>query len=153
MRKIWRRALAIALICALAMPVWLSAGAASDGMVRVKLTRLGSNRSVTIAPSCDYYVQGNPSLRIAAGSAATISADGSQITVESGGASAAVGSSLKLMRSQSGKAGVRFTSPSLSNLFCGDLFISASSSVLTVILNIYIEDYLYGVVGYEMSPS
>lgn len=153
MRKIWRRALAIALICALAMPVWLSAGAASDGMVRVKLTRLGSNRSVTIAPSCDYYVQGNPSLRIAAGSAATISADGSQITVESGGGSAAVGSSLKLMRSRSGKAGVRFTSPSLSNLFCGDLFISASGSVLTVILNIYIEDYLYGVVGYEMSPS
>src|SRR5699024_7488222 len=38
-------------------------------------------------------------------------------------------------------------------LYCGDLTFSASGGRLRVILTIQIEDYLYGVVPYEMSDT
>lgn len=150
------RALAWMLVLLLCMPmlnVLPSAQASSDGMMRVKLSRLGSPSSITFRTTCDYYFASHPDVRIAAGSVVQLTASGDQLSISVGKRSAKLGSSAQLMRSRAGKYGVQFTSPSLSNLFCGDLFLSASSSVISTVLNIYIEDYLYGVVGYEISPS
>lgn len=124
-----------------------------DGMIRVKLTRLGSRSAITFDANCDYYVQNGSSLRIPAGSRVTVSASGSTLYLSVSGSAYAMGSSLKLLRGTPGQTGIRFTDPVMSNLFCGDLYLTASSSILSAILNIYIEDYLYGVVGYVMSPS
>ena len=149
------RILAAMLVCALLiLPVRVSnAENTMDGMVRVKLTRLGSNASIAFQTTCDYYVDGQPSLRIGAGESATVSANGSELYLTVDGQRISMGNVLFLRRSQPGQQGVRFTSPATANLYCGDLYLTASSSILSIILNIYIEDYLYGVVGYEMSPS
>ena len=149
------RILAAMLVCALLiLPVRVSnAENTMDGMVRVKLTRLGSNASIAFQTTCDYYVDGQPSLRIGAGESATVSANGSELYLTVDGQRISMGNVLFLRRSQPGQQGVRFTSPATANLYCGDLYLTASSSILSVIFNIYIEDYLYGVVGYEMSPS
>ena len=149
------RILAAMLVCALLiLPVRVSnAENTMDGMVRVKLTRLGSNASIAFQTTCDYYVDGQPSLRIGAGESATVSANGSELYLTVDGQRISMGNVLFLRRSQPGQQGVRFTSPATANLYCGDLYLTASSSILSIILNIYIEDYLYGVVGNEMSPS
>ena len=65
----------------------------------------------------------------------------------------ALGPSCTLARGQGGAQGIRFTSPAYSSLYCGDLLLSVSGGNIVPILRIYIEDYLYGVVGYEMSNS
>lgn len=155
--RITRAVRVLALLLAMLFVVPLvqmpEAFAAEDGMVRVNLTRLGSNETIAFQTTCDYYVDGKTSMRISSGSSATVSASGSTVYLTVNGVKTSMGSSLRLMRSTPGKTGIRFISPSMSNLFCGDLFLTASSSILTPVLNIYIEDYLYGVVGYEMSPS
>ena len=59
-----------------------------------------------------------------------------------------------MMRTGGGTGtGVRFTSPSLANLFCGDLTFTVSGSGIQTVLSIYIETYLYGVLPYEMGNS
>lgn len=141
------------LICLPVMNIHMEAQAETDGMVRVKLTRLGAPSSITFTTTCDYYLSSDPSIRISSGSTVKMAAADGSVSVTVGGTTRSMGGSFKLMRSKAGKYGVQFTSPALSNLFCGDLFISASGSVITTVLNIYIEDYLYGVVGYEISPS
>lgn len=150
------RALCMALALMICLPVFNlqpEARADSDGMIRVKLTRLGSPSNITLKTTCDYYLYEEPSVRIPSGSTVQLKASGSSISATVGSVTKDLGGSPRLMRSKAGKYGVQFTSPSLSNLFCGDLMFSASGGVITTILNIYIEDYLYGVVGYEISPS
>ncbi len=131
----------------------LRALAASDGMIRVLLTRLGTRSSLTFVPSCAYYVNGNTDFPIPAGTSATVSVADGALTLSMDGQTYPLGGSCTLARGQSGNVGLRFTSPSMSNVFAGDLILSASGGSLTPILNIYIEDYLYGVVAYEMSNS
>ncbi|HIU33541.1 MAG TPA: SpoIID/LytB domain-containing protein, partial [Candidatus Pullichristensenella excrementigallinarum] len=152
LRKIAALFLALALILPLVPDLETGAQAASDGMIRVKLTRLGTRTSITFTPNCAYYVNGNSSQKIPSGQSATVSLSGGQLTLSSGGVQLNLGSSFTLLRASGGNAGVRFTSPSLSNVFSGDLRFTAGSSI-TVILTIYVENYLYGVVGYEMSNA
>lgn len=152
---ILKRVLAIWVMLAVCLPLVevASAQAASDGMIRVKLTRLGTPSGITLKTTCEYYLASDPSIRVPSGATLTLSVSGSKISGTVGDKTVDLGASPRLMRSKSGKHGVQFSSPALSNLFCGDLFLTASGGTITTILNIYIEDYLYGVVGYEMSPS
>ena len=129
------------------------ARAEADGMVRVRLTRLGAPTAIVMTADCDYYLASDPSVRVKAGTQIRVTADGDQLTLQAGSARVELGQSARLMRSEAGNRGVRFTQPELSNRFCGDLGFSASGGVINTVLNIYIENYLYGVVGYEMSPS
>ena len=133
--------------------VWPNDGAqaASDGMIRVKLSRLGSPSSVTFKTSGAYTVNGE---RLSDGASATVSLSAGVLTLTSGGRTLASGTSLSVNRTSGGTScGVRFTSPSLGNLFCGDLSFTASGGSIQTVLRIYIETYLYGVVPYEMSNS
>ena len=129
------------------------ARAETDGMIRVRLTRLGVPNAVTLVADCDYYLASDPTLRIGADERATVSAEGDQLVLSVGKRRAELGTTARLIRGGSGKQGVRFLQPELSNRFCGDLGFSASGGVIGTILNIFVEDYLYGVVGYEMPPS
>ena len=139
------------LLCACFAP--LNAAAASDGMIRVRLTRLGSRSSLSFTPTCTYYVDGNTARPIPAGAQATVEAVGGELYLTVNGALTSLGSSCTLARSQRGACGIRFTSPACSSLYCGDLMLSVSGGSIVPILRIYVEDYLYGVVGYEMSNS
>lgn len=145
-------------LCALLALVLLLAGAElapvraeSGGPVRVKLTRLGSPSELVFTADCDYVCSGEFSLNIPAGSTVALRADGSSLTLSCDGVELNCGSSARLLHCGSG--GVRFQSPSMANVFCGDLYLSASGSAITAVLHLPMEDYLCGVVGYEMSNS
>ena len=143
-------ALALVFVCNLGD---LPGLAEADGMLRVMLTRLGAPTMLMLTVDCDYYLASDPAVRIESGETATVTADGNGMILECGEQRVELGETAKLMRSQSGNRGVKFVQPELSNRFCGDLGLSASGGVITAILNIYIENYLYGVVGYAMPPS
>ena len=155
MRGIGRRIAAwIAAIAILfAFEAQLPALAEETGMVRVWLTKLGSNSSITIRPTCDYYLADMPLRRIPAGERATFVADNGAIVMTMGDATLRLGNTARLNRSRSGREGIAFVSPSRGNRYCGDLILTANGAELLLVLDIYIEDYLYGVVGYEMSPG
>ncbi len=141
-----------ALLLAVCFPVSNEAKADSDGMIRVKLTRLGSSvSSVTMTTVGRYAVNGTV---ISSGTSVKVSLSGGKLTLTAGGNQLASGTKLTMNRMDGGTGtGVRFTSPSLSNLFCGDLAFSISGGSIQTVLSIYIETYLYGVVPYEMSNS
>ncbi len=147
-------ALALALILVLIVlpPLSEVALAEADGMVRVKLTRLGSPTSITFTTSTAYYINNDSSLKIASGSVVTVTLSGGKLTLK-GGSQSVSGSAIVINRAKVGTGGVKFTSPALANVFCGDMTFSVSSSVIQVVMRTYVEDYLYGVVGYEMSNS
>ena len=127
------------------------ARAESDGMIRVRLTRLGSPSSVTFTTSGAYTVNGS---RLSDGASATVSISSGVLTLTSGGKTLCSGTTISVNRTSGGTScGVRFTSPSLGNLFCGDVIFTASGGAIQTVLRIYIETYLYGVVPYEMSNS
>ena len=145
-------------LCALLALVLLLAGAElapvraeSGGLLRVKLTRLGTPSELVFTADCDYVCSGESSLNLPAGSRVTLRADGGSLTLSCDGVELNCGSSARLLRCGSG--GVRFQSPALANVFCGDLYLSASGSAITAVLHLPMEDYLCGVVGYEMSNS
>lgn len=129
-----------------------SASAETNGMIRVKLTRLGTNvSSVTMKTVGGYTSSGTA---ISNGSTVKVAKSGSSLVLTVNGTQITTGPKIILNRTSSGTGcGVQFTSPSLSNLFCGDLTFTLSGGVIQTVLTIYIETYLYGVVPYEMSNS
>ena len=120
-------------------------------MIRVKLTKLGSGlSSITLKTSGGYACAGKT---IASGSTVTVAQSGSSLTLSVNGQQVTSGSQIALNRLSGGlSSGVKFTSPSKSNTFHADLIFSVNGGIQTV-ARMYIETYLYGVVGYEMSNS
>ena len=153
--EIWLRLAALLLILALGMPILpgFEAQAESDGMIRVKLTRLGNVSSVSFELGCAYAVNGKSDCVLPGNSNITVTAENGALILSCGGKSQNMGTSFALARGKSGNVGVQFTVPSLGNIFAGDLRFSVASGCVVVILNIFLEDYLLGVVGYEMSNS
>ena len=145
------------LVAALALLacLWLFGGALaeSDGMLRVKLARLGSPASIRMQADCAYTLSGDPDRRFPAGTELLLTASGGELTLTVDGHAAAIGHTARFTRAEAGSVGIRFLSPALSNRFCGDVTFTASGDAITTVLRVYMEDYLYGVVGYELAPS
>ena len=158
-RFAWRRLICVLLIALIALSAdWgllaqNDAQAASDGMIRVYLTRLGSPSTLRLTPECDYVLMMDQGYAVPAGTAVCVQAIAGKLRVFCGDWEIDCGSNVRLTRTQNGNRGVRFTSPSLSNRFSGDLTFYASGNAINTVLSIYIEDYLCGVVAYEMSDS
>ncbi len=150
-------ACARAMIAALALFALLllriDARAEADGVLRVRLARLGAPSELTLTADCEYSIAPDEGLHIPAGVPVRITASEGSLMLHSGDDALPLGAQAALLRQGTGHSGFSFLSPSLSNRFCGDLALSASGDVVTVVLNIDIEDYLHGVVGYEMAPS
>lgn len=146
-------ALILALAFVFACAGALGAHAETDGMIRVKLTRLGAPKTLRLTANCDYYLASDPDVRIHSGDTVTVSALEGKLSLSGDGKTVTLGETARFMRAEPGNRGIKFIQPELSNRFCGDLGLSASGGVITAILNIYIENYLYGVVGYAMPPS
>ncbi|MBQ6374939.1 MAG: SpoIID/LytB domain-containing protein [Clostridia bacterium] len=145
-------ALALVFVCLFSGGV--PAYAASDGMVRVRLTRLGAPDAVTLTADCDYVLASDATVRIPAGEKMVVAAVGDTLTLSAGQRRMALGHTARFMRAGAGAVnGAQFMQPELSGRFCGDLGFAASGGVVSAILNIYVETYLYGVVGCEMPPS
>ena len=131
-----------------------AANAAADGMIRVLLTRVGTNRtSLTMKTGCEYIVGGTGGTRIASGSTVKLQLSGGSIYLSAGGETLNAGKKVTLYRLEKGNEGVQFTSPNLANSYCGDMIFTVASGAIQPVCRIYIEDYLYGVVAYEMSNT
>lgn len=152
-----KRLFAILLVTLLAITSGLEAfvaHAATDGMVRVLLTRVGTTlSSLAFRTNCVYAIGSPSGEKIPSGASVKVLLANGKISLLVDGVQRASDASLSLYRTTKGNVGATFTSPSLSNVYCGDLFFTVSSGAIRPVLRIYIEDYLYGVVAYEMSDS
>lgn len=133
---------------------------AMNGMVRVYLSSLGSPSRLDLTVVGNYSISTTGEF-ISSGSSLTVgfSSSTGAITLIHNGIKTNMGTSFSLRRhSASGTNGIKISQARESNNpYPGDLTFKAVSSgsgyTLYTIANIYIENYLYGVLPYEMGNS
>ena len=128
----------------------LNMGGTQSGIVRVRLSSLGNPSSLKLTVSGSYTVNGQT---LSNGTTAMVNFNKSagQLTLTVGGSVLSMGSSFRLTR-QSG--GLKIAQSRVSgNVYPGDMQFTARGSTLYVVANVFIEDYLYGVLPYEMGNS
>ena len=131
-----------------------------NGMVRVYLSSLGNPSRLDLTVVGNYSISTTGEF-IASGSTLTVgfSSSTGAITLTHNGVKTNMGTSFSLRRhSASGTNGIKISQARESNNpYPGDLTFKAVSSgsgyTLYTIANIYIENYLYGVLPYEMGNS
>lgn len=132
-----------------------------NGMVRVRLQSLGQPSTLQVTAAGNIAVSGANSLALTDGQSATVSFSAStgMLTLTSNGQKYDMGQEMSFRRRQtSGGSGVRIAqSRRPNNIYPGDLQLLTQyengSYQLYVIVHVYLEYYLYGVVPYEMGSS
>ena len=125
-----------------------------DGMLRVYLKSLGDPEALGLTLAGSYTVEGDRGFRFARDTEIALAADNGSVLLSVGGLTIDMGDSLTLTRhATDGENGIYIHESEKNTLFEGDLTISESGGTLRPVLNIQIEDYLSGVVAYEMSDS
>ncbi len=139
----------------------LTHGNTQNGMVRVRLASLSGYSTLNLTICGSYTVNGNTSRELKNGAKATVTFNQSagSLSLTVGGQTTNMGASFKLRRHETtGDNGIKIAqSRSANNLYPGDFTFTVQGSAgaysLYVIACIYMEDYLYGVVPYEMGNS
>ena len=143
--------------CAAVKAETVSAAQKADGTLRVWLQSLGAVKALGLTLAGSYTVEGDRGFRFEPGTEIKLGADGGSIALEVGGATIDMGGGFTLTRhlDADGTAGGAYIHESEKDtLYCGDLVFSLrQDGCLRVIVNMQIEDYLYGVVPYEMSDT
>ena len=127
-----------------------------DGMLRVYLKSLGDPASLGMTLAGSYTVEGDRGFRFERDTAIVLAADGESVLLSVGGLTIDMGPSLTLTRqavTDGGENGIYIHESEKDALYEGDLSVSVQDGGLRCILTIHIEDYLKGVVAYEMSDS
>lgn len=141
--KTWLRRFGIALLSLL-----LAAGtaqAAESGTVRVLLSRLNAQTSMNFRTNCRYSIDG---AEIPADTDVAVELTDGRLRVSFGGNDALdCGTEAKLLRGAAETGGIRFEMPKTSNLYCGDLCLTAQKGAIVPVLSMNIEDYVRGVLG------
>ncbi len=152
-----KKLLALTLIALLLLP----GGSAEpsepvDGTLRVYLLSLGNIASIDFTLDGVYTVNGSSGFRLDKGTTFTLALVNGSIYLLSGGLTIQMGESFQLTRAQTEEGaanGAYLSKTERDTLYCGDFIIRAGANGLEITLIIDIEDYLYGVVPYEMSDS
>ena len=126
---------------------------AESGVLRVLLTQLKEPAALGMTLEGSYSVEGDSGFRFADGSQISVALDGENLLLTSGGLTINMGKSLSLTRHESEVDGGIWIHEAGKNLFVGDLTLSAADGKIEPVLHINVEEYLYGVVPYEMSDS
>ena len=127
-----------------------------DGEVRVFLKSLGRPEALGLTLDGVYTVEGDRGFRFARGTEISVAADEGSLLLTAGGLTIDMGQNFTLTRHavNEGEAnGIYIHESERDALFAGDLRLSNEGSGIDAILTIQVEDYLYGVVAYEMSDS
>ncbi|MDO4356742.1 MAG: SpoIID/LytB domain-containing protein [Clostridia bacterium] len=172
MKTVFRRA-----ICAILLGIWLTAPLASlaettetgmpaaetaapearsdDGVIRVLLSSLGTPQTVNLTLLGTYSVENDAGFRFDDGTDLTLTAVDDCIYMVLGGLTLALGNEVTFTRhaSEDGAAGGIVIAQAGSNRYAGDLTLWASGGGLTLRLSTPIEEYLLGVVAYEMNDN
>ncbi len=161
----------LCVVCLILTPIWayaadvvaapLTTAGTTNGMVRVYLSSIGSKTTLNLTVNGSYSINGNVNQSLSSGEklAVALNTSTGNITLTKGGQSASMGTSFQLRRHSAAQAGGILIAESLnaSNPYPGDMLLTAQKSgsvyKLYAIANVFIEDYLYGVVPYEMGNS
>ncbi len=132
-------------------------GIEDDGQIRVFLKSLARPVALGLTVDGEYTVDGDAGFRFAKGSEISVACDSGTLLLSCGGLTIDMGAGFRLTRhapvSGADAGGLYIHESSKDALFKGDLSLSYESGGIDAILAIDIEEYLYGVVAYEMSDS
>ena len=133
----------------------LTNGSSQNGMVRAKLSSLGAPATLKLTVYGSYTVNGQSSKTLKSGSTVTVKCSGGSLTLTSEGSTVNMGTSFRLRRhATSGQNGVKIAQSRVpGNLYPGDFTFTANGSSISTVASIYMEDYLYGVLPYEMGDA
>ena len=130
-----------------------SAGAESiDGALRVYLKSMGQVDGFTVTLQGSYSVNGEADMRFMSGAEIDVTAYEGRLYLTCGGMTVNLGSSFTLAR-HGNVGGVYLSGSQRGLMYMGDLELSLRDGHILPILEIDLEDYLMGVVPYEMSDS
>ena len=127
-----------------------------DGMLRVYLKSLSDPENLTIRLAGVYTVEHDAGFRFDRDTEIVLSDGGNAIYLCVGGLTLNMGDTLTLTRQAGGadENGMYIAESERDNLYAGDLTVTRNEDGgLRPVLSIRIEDYLCGVVAYEMSDS
>lgn len=139
----------------------LSSGGARSGMLRVGMLSLGSPARLDLTLAGEFSLTGAYSRALPAGSSVSVafSAQTGRFTLTLPGETLDAGAAFKLRRhSGAGTAGFRVAQGrSPQNLYPADLYLTAQPAAAgykaVAVAYVFLEDYLYGVLPYEMGSD
>ncbi len=128
-----------------------------NGLIRVYLKSLSRVPALGMTLDGAYTIDGDAGFRFARGSEITVAADEGSLLLTCGGMTLDMGSSFTLKRhlpaDDKEANGLYIHESEKDALFAGDLKLVNENNLIDATLTIGIEDYLLGVVAYEMSDS
>ena len=125
-----------------------------DGMVRVLLRSLKGPKTITLTLDGVYTLEHDAGFRFARGTRVVLTNVDGRIFMAVGGLTLDMGVGLTLTRQAAeGVNGLYIEESERDTLYPGDLCVTAEGGGLTCVLTIRMEDYLEGVIAYEMSDA
>ena len=130
-------------------------GTTVSGTVRVYLSSISSLTAVDVTIAGSYSVGGDESRALARGQSVRVSNSGGTLTMTVNGQTQALGSRFKLRRHQTtGENGVRIAQARYpASLYPGDIEFIAKGGNIQIVVHVFMEDYMLGVLPYEMDNS
>ena len=127
------------------------------GLIRVSLRSLGHPPALGMTLDGAYTVDGDAGFRFARGTEIAVAEDNGNLLLSAGGMTVNMGGSFTLTRhapsDENAVNGIYIHESEKDTLFSGDLKLVSSEGGIDAVLTIQVEEYLYGVVAYEMSDS
>ena len=140
-----------------AAPPIVDAQVEDDGLLRVALRSLGTPAQLNLTFAGAYAVDAMPELRFDSYAHVALTAGDGHVYLSAGGVHIDLGEAVTFNRHRAGDGaenGIYIAESEKDTAYCGDLTVSAAEEGgLSALLEIGVEDYLLGVVGYEMSDS
>lgn len=126
-----------------------------SALIRVLLKSLGAPVALGMTLTGPYSVENDSGFRFDAGASLSVAVEGENLYLSCGGMTINMGTSLTLTRAASDDpyAGIVIHETGRENIYCGDLKLTNDRGAIMPVLTLDVEDYLYGVVPYEMSDS
>jgi SpoIID/LytB domain protein len=127
-----------------------------DGIIRVYLKSLGDPQSLLLTLAGEYVVGATGAFRFERGTQVTVAASDGALYLSVGGLTLDMGPAFTFNRcaaEDGAENGIYIYESERNALFAGDLKLACDGNSLVPILSIGVEDYLCGVIAYEMSDS
>ena len=130
-------------------------GTTVSGTVRVYLSSIASNASIDVTVDGSYSVGGDASRAIGRGEKLNVRNSGGTLVMTLNGQTQTMGSRFKLRRHQTtGDNGVRIAQARYpGSLYPGDIEFIANGGNVQIVVHVFMEDYMRGVLPYEMDNS
>lgn len=145
----------ITLVLSLVLLLFALPGVEADAQVnstiRVWLRRLKIEDTLHIRFQGEYMLE-DGSMTFSDGAEVVVALRGSRLVLHTDSLAMVMGPSMRLLRCEGEKSGALILNGN-SGLYEGDLVLTADEGVIRPVLHIFIEDYLLGVVPYEMGDS